>query len=108
LALLTTYLPLRLWLLFAGWEHGLDCELTSLLRPKAVVLHGGCIRGERYASIGLFYSFYHNLMGLIAYIATGINCRFGMKGVAAAAHFDGRRNFVAMLRGRKRYVVSAS
>jgi hypothetical protein len=26
-----------------------------------------------------------------------------MKGVAAAAHFDGRRNFVAMLRGRKRY-----
>lgn len=33
----------------------------------------------------------------------GINCRFGMKGVAAAAHYDGRRNFVAMLRGRKRY-----
>lgn len=36
---------------------------------------------------------------------TGINCRFGMKGVIAAAHYDGRRNFVAMIRGRKRYVL---
>lgn len=35
----------------------------------------------------------------------GINCRFGMKGVAAAAHYDGGRNFIAMLRGRKRYVI---
>jgi len=32
----------------------------------------------------------------------GINCRFGMRGVAAAAHYDGKRNFIAMLRGRKR------
>ena len=36
---------------------------------------------------------------------SGINCRFGMKGVAAAAHYDGGRNFVAMLRGRKRYAL---
>lgn len=35
----------------------------------------------------------------------GINCRFGMKGVTAAAHYDGRRNFIAMVRGRKRYVL---
>ncbi len=35
----------------------------------------------------------------------GINCRLGMKGVAAAAHYDGHRNFVAMVRGRKRYVL---
>lgn len=35
----------------------------------------------------------------------GINCRFGSKGVVAAAHFDSGRNFVAMLRGRKRYVL---
>jgi hypothetical protein len=32
----------------------------------------------------------------------GLNCRFGMKGVAAATHYDGGRNSVAMLRGRKR------
>lgn len=34
----------------------------------------------------------------------GINCRFGMRGVIAAAHYDGGRNHVAMVRGRKRYV----
>lgn len=35
----------------------------------------------------------------------GINCRLGMKGVIAAAHYDGARNFVAMVRGRKRYIL---
>jgi len=35
----------------------------------------------------------------------GINCRFGMKGVIAAPHYDGKRNFIAMVRGRKRYVL---
>lgn len=35
----------------------------------------------------------------------GINCRFGMRGVIAAAHYDGARNFVAMVRGRKRYIL---
>jgi hypothetical protein len=35
----------------------------------------------------------------------GINCRFGMRGVIAAAHYDGKRNFIAMIRGRKRYVI---
>lgn len=34
----------------------------------------------------------------------GVNCRIGMKGVTAAAHYDSRRNYVAMIRGRKRYV----
>ena len=28
-----------------------------------------------------------------------------MRGVTAAAHYDGQRNFVAMLRGRKRYLL---
>ena len=35
----------------------------------------------------------------------GINCRFGMRGVVAEAHYDGQRNFVAMIRGRKRYIL---
>lgn len=34
----------------------------------------------------------------------GINCGFGMRGVVAAAHYDGTRNFIAMLRDRKRWV----
>lgn len=32
----------------------------------------------------------------------GINCRFGMKGVTATAHYDGHKNYIAMVRGRKR------
>jgi hypothetical protein len=35
----------------------------------------------------------------------GINCRFGMKGVIATAHYDSRKNYIAMIRGRKRYVL---
>eukprot|EP00605_Chrysophyceae_sp_TOSAG23-4_P000347 GSChrysophyteH1.ASY1.ANO1.394.1 assembled CDS len=35
----------------------------------------------------------------------GINCRFGMRGVVAEAHYDGARNFISMVRGRKRYML---
>jgi hypothetical protein len=35
----------------------------------------------------------------------GVNCRFGMRGVVASAHFDSKDNFIAMVRGRKRYIV---
>jgi hypothetical protein len=35
----------------------------------------------------------------------GAHCRLGTKGVIAAAHYDGKRNFVAMLVGKKRYVL---
>jgi len=36
----------------------------------------------------------------------GIHCRFGQAGIVAEAHYDGGRNFIAMVRGRKRYVLS--
>ncbi|KAJ1448826.1 cupin-like domain-containing protein [Pelagophyceae sp. CCMP2097] len=36
----------------------------------------------------------------------GVQCRFGMRGVIAEAHYDGGRNMVAMLKGAKRYVLS--
>lgn len=35
----------------------------------------------------------------------GINCRFGAKSIIAEAHYDGGRNFIAMIRGAKRYVL---
>ena len=34
-----------------------------------------------------------------ASVAQGINCRFGARGIISEAHYDGGRNFVAMLRG---------
>ena len=34
----------------------------------------------------------------------GINCRFGMKGVIAEAHYDSHNNFIALMGGQRRYV----
>mmetsp|Transcript_10530 Transcript_10530/g.16167 ORF Transcript_10530/g.16167 Transcript_10530/m.16167 type:complete len:606 (+) Transcript_10530:42-1859(+) len=36
----------------------------------------------------------------------GIHCRFGMKGVIAENHFDGSRNFIVVLGGSRRYILS--
>jgi oxalate decarboxylase/phosphoglucose isomerase-like protein (cupin superfamily) len=36
----------------------------------------------------------------------GIQCRFGMRGVIAEAHYDSGRNMVVMLKGRKRYLLT--
>ena len=36
----------------------------------------------------------------------GINCRLGMKGSVAEAHFDPTRNFIVVLRGQRRYVLA--
>lgn len=36
----------------------------------------------------------------------GIQCRFGMRGIIAEAHFDSGRNMVAMIKGAKRYILN--
>lgn len=36
----------------------------------------------------------------------GIHCRFGMTGILAESHYDTGRNAIAVLRGRRRYVIS--
>lgn len=36
----------------------------------------------------------------------GINCRFGMKGIFAESHFDPTRNWVVVLGGQRRYILS--
>jgi hypothetical protein len=35
----------------------------------------------------------------------GIQCRFGMRGIVAEAHYDAGRNMVAVLKGQKRYIL---
>ena len=35
----------------------------------------------------------------------GVQCRFGQRGIIAEGHFDAVRNFVAIVGGRKRYVL---
>ena len=39
-------------------------------------------------------------------VAQGIHCRFGMTSIIAESHFDGGRNFIAMVRGKKRYIIN--
>lgn len=36
----------------------------------------------------------------------GINCRFGMRGIFAEAHFDTTRNWITVLRGQRRYLLA--
>jgi Cupin-like domain len=36
----------------------------------------------------------------------GINCRFGMRGVIAEAHFDPTRNWILILSGQRRYILA--
>mmetsp|Transcript_16398 Transcript_16398/g.32984 ORF Transcript_16398/g.32984 Transcript_16398/m.32984 type:complete len:454 (-) Transcript_16398:13-1374(-) len=38
--------------------------------------------------------------------ARGINCRFGMRGNTGENHFDASRNFIALLSGERRYLLS--
>ena len=35
-----------------------------------------------------------------------LNCRFGMKAVMATNHFDGELNFITVLSGERRYILS--
>lgn len=37
----------------------------------------------------------------------GINCRFGMRGITAANHFDMSRNTIALFGGERRYVLAS-
>jgi hypothetical protein len=37
----------------------------------------------------------------------GINCRFGMKGVFSESHFDPSRNWIVVLGGQRRYLLSS-
>jgi len=36
----------------------------------------------------------------------GIHTRFGAAGIIAESHYDGHRNFIAMLKGHKRYILN--
>jgi len=36
----------------------------------------------------------------------GIQCRFGMRGIIAEAHYDSGRNMIGMIKGNKRYILN--
>ena len=40
------------------------------------------------------------------HLQNGIQCRFGSAGITAVSHFDNMRNWIAMLQGQRRYILS--
>ena len=40
-----------------------------------------------------------NLLSISFIASKGVDCRFGTRGVIAESHYDGGRNFIAMLKG---------
>ena len=38
-------------------------------------------------------------------VVQGVHCRFGMSGIIAEAHFDSGRNMVALVQGKRRYIL---
>uniref|UniRef100_A0A7S3PYN6 JmjC domain-containing protein n=1 Tax=Chaetoceros debilis TaxID=122233 RepID=A0A7S3PYN6_9STRA len=70
---------------------------------KAAEAHAGDIMFEE---LPFFKSSSKSLYMVDPKDARGINCRFGMMGNTAAAHFDGSRNFVMLFGGERRYILS--
>lgn len=59
-----------------------------------------------YQDLKLFQATQNNFFVFDYKKNKGIQCRFGMRGVIAEAHYDSGRNMVAMLRGAKRYIIA--
>lgn len=75
--------------------------VTSAVCPFACIFHLSLVVCARtYTLHTTHYTLY-----AIRYTHHVLIKRFGMRGVIAEAHYDGQRNFVVMVRGRKRYVL---
>jgi hypothetical protein len=51
------------------------------------------------------YEYPNNLFMINPEQERGLNCRFGMKGIIAEAHFDPAHNWIIMLKGKRRYIL---
>jgi hypothetical protein len=59
-----------------------------------------------YRDLSVFRSNEANFFIPTPEFSKGTQCRFGMRGVIAEAHYDSGRNMVAMLKGSKRYILT--
>ena len=58
------------------------------------------------ADLPIFSTRRNNFFISNVYANKGIQCRFGMRGIIAEAHYDSGRNMVAMIKGAKRYILA--
>lgn len=76
--------------------------------PLSALLRGSTVRRSHFVTKDLpcFTPQKENFFVTDVRKNKGVQCRFGMRGVIAEAHYDGGRNMVAMLRGAKRYILT--
>ena len=103
------------WLAFARGaddrELGPEAQHRYLMMgtpPLSALLRGSKVRRSHFVTKDLpcFTPGTENFFVTDVRKNKGIQCRFGMRGVIAEAHYDGGRNMVAMLRGAKRYILT--
>lgn len=75
-------------------------------RLNAVVKEHGGVNSHIYKEFPFFEPSSPSFFMVDPAQERGINCRFGMKGIIAEAHFDPSRNFVVLLGGQRRYILS--
>lgn len=90
-------------------EHKLDAESEHLYFHKNQKM-SRTAKGKRTTFVGkdlqLFSSTKNNFFVFDVDKNKGIQCRFGMRGIIAACHYDAGRNMIAMLKGSKRYIIN--
>ena len=76
--------------------------------PLSSLIRGGEVKRTHFVThdLPVFTPKEENFFVTDVSLNKGIQCRFGMRGVIAEAHYDGGRNMVAMLKGAKRYILT--
>eukprot|EP00615_Pteridomonas_danica_P004652 CAMPEP_0114341580 /NCGR_PEP_ID=MMETSP0101-20121206/9144_1 /TAXON_ID=38822 ORGANISM="Pteridomonas danica, Strain PT" /NCGR_SAMPLE_ID=MMETSP0101 /ASSEMBLY_ACC=CAM_ASM_000211 /LENGTH=473 /DNA_ID=CAMNT_0001475235 /DNA_START=147 /DNA_END=1568 /DNA_ORIENTATION=- len=94
-----------------GDTEGIDPDephfyLTTGVQAGRLVAANKRLKQFISSDLGVFSTTKNNFFITAVDANKGIQCRFGMKGVIAEAHYDGGRNMVAMLKGAKRYILT--
>ena len=100
-------MPFSKWLEIA---HKMDLEKPMNNITEHFYFQTGCGQGYRNEfmkkDLPLFSTKKENFFITNVAANRGIQCRFGMRGIIAESHFDMGKNFVAQLKGMKRYILN--
>lgn len=96
---------------FRTWqEHAINADRTKNSSTYLYFMTGVPGKGVKNnfigRDLGVFSTAKNNFFITNVPANKGIQCRFGMRGVIAEAHYDSGRNMVAMLKGKKRYILT--
>lgn len=86
-----------------------QCDSTYPRGQQQQASHGSSTIDDAdfiYNDLGFFYPGRSPLYEIDMNQARGIQCRFGTPLLTAECHFDNERNYIAMLQGSRRYILS--